>query len=320
MNIDELEKLLFTLSPSEIKYQSETNPSWNVNKSVEAGKPFNGSYFIDSDIVYINKQSRFIDVSPHSHDFIEIVYIYSGTCYQNINGEDIVLTKGDICIIDTGIIHSIKAGHFNDIFINILMRKDYLTSSLLSRLSSDSVISQFLVNAITESTNHENYLIFNNKDTSKANFFMKSILCEYFDKGLCSTEVINCYLILLFSELIRTTEYSYHRKNSINDSQNNLIDILKYIEKNYNDCTLESVANQFNFHPNYLSSFIRKMTGKTYKEIVQTQRMLNASNYLKNSNLPIYEIAEKSGYNNLTFFYKKFKEFYGVFPQEYRNK
>ena len=60
MNIDELEKLLFTLSPSEIKYQSETNPSWNANKSIEAGKPFNGSYFIDSDIVYINKQSRFI--------------------------------------------------------------------------------------------------------------------------------------------------------------------------------------------------------------------------------------------------------------------
>ena len=36
MNIDELEKLLFTLSPSEIKYQSETNHSWNANKSIEA--------------------------------------------------------------------------------------------------------------------------------------------------------------------------------------------------------------------------------------------------------------------------------------------
>ena len=62
------------------------------------------------------------------------------------------------------------------------------------------------------------------------------------------------------------------------------------------------------------------MTGKTYKEIVQTQRMLNAANYLKNSNLPIYEISEKSGYNNLTFFYKKFKEYYGLSPQEYRYK
>lgn len=319
MNIDKLEKLLFTLTPSEIRYKNEINPNRNLTKSVQAGKPLNGSYFIDSDLVYINKQSRFIDVSPHSHDFIEIIYIYSGTCYQNINGEDIVLAKGDMCIIDTGIIHSIKSGQFNDIFINILMRKDYLTTSLLSRLSSDSVISQFLVNAITESTNHENYLIFNNKDSSKANFFIKSILCEYFDKGLCSTEVINCYLILLFSELIRTTEYSYHRKNSINDSQNNLIDILKYIEKNYNNCTLKSVANHFNFHPNYLSSFIRKTTGKTYKEIVQTQRMINASNYLRNSTLPIYEIAEKSGYNNLTFFYKKFKDHYGVSPQEYRN-
>lgn len=169
-----------------------------------------------------------------------------------------MLAKGDMCIIDTGIIHSIKSGQFNDIFINILMRKDYLTTSLLSRLSSDSVISEFLVNAITESTNHENYLIFNSTDNSKADFFMKSILCEYFDKELCSTEVINCYLILLFSELIRTMEYSYHKKNYVNDSQNNLINILKYIEKNYNDCTLESVATHFNFHPNYLSSFIRK--------------------------------------------------------------
>lgn len=123
-----------------------------------------------------------------------------------------MLAKGDMCIIDTGIIHSIKSGQFNDIFINILMRKDYLTTSLLSRLSSDSVISEFLVNAITESTNHENYLIFNSTDNSKADFFMKSILCEYFDKELCSSEVINCYLILLFSELIRTMEYSYHKK------------------------------------------------------------------------------------------------------------
>ena len=48
--------------------------------------------------------------------------------------------------------------------------------------------------------------------------------------------------------------------------------------------------------------------------------MLNAANYLKNSNLPIYEISEKSGYNNLTFFYKKFKEYYGLSPQEYRYK
>lgn len=135
MNIDKLEKLLFTLTPSEIRYKNEINPNRNLTKSVQAGKPLNGSYFIDSDLVYINKQSRFIDVSPHSHDFIEIIYIYSGTCYQNINGEDIVLAKGDMCIIDTGIIHSIKSGQFNDIFINILMRKDYLTTSLLSRLS-----------------------------------------------------------------------------------------------------------------------------------------------------------------------------------------
>lgn len=39
---------------------------------------------------------------------------------------------------------------------------------------------------------------------------------------------------------------------------------------------------------------------------------------LENTNIPIYEIASEIGYNNLNFFYKKFKKYFNVTPQKFR--
>ena len=46
--------------------------------------------------------------------------------------------------------------------------------------------------------------------------------------------------------------------------------------------------------------------------------MYQACFLLTNTALPIYEIAQKVGYNNLGFFYHKFEAVYHVSPAEYR--
>jgi YesN/AraC family two-component response regulator len=81
-----------------------------------------------------------------------------------------------------------------------------------------------------------------------------------------------------------------------------------------------SAASTFNFHPNYLGMFLKKKTGKSFKELILIQRMSQAAIFLVNSSAPIYEIASEVGYENLGFFYKKFKAFFGVTPQEFRMK
>lgn len=40
--------------------------------------------------------------------------------------------------------------------------------------------------------------------------------------------------------------------------------------------------------------------------------------YLINTDTPIFELINKVGYENQGFFYKKFREIYGVNPLEYR--
>ena len=99
-----------------------------------------------------------------------------------------------------------------------------------------------------------------------------------------------------------------------------IVDILDYLEANYLTVTLQSTADHFGFHPNYLSAFIKRETGRTFKELVILQKMCQACFYLTNTDFPIYEIAQKVGYDNLGFFYRKFTELYHMTPQEFRER
>lgn len=84
------------------------------------------------------------------------------------------------------------------------------------------------------------------------------------------------------------------------------------------NATLNSTAKFFNYNPTYLSTMLHKATGSSFKQLIQTQKMTRAKFLITNSNMPIDDIAHDIGYNNLSFFYKKFFEFYGVKPSEYR--
>ena len=149
---------------------------------------------------------------------------------------------------------------------------------------------------------------------------IKELLCEYFDKSLYADEIIDCYMILIFTELLRVFQYDANKSHENPNGNANIIDILQYLEKNYMTCTLVSTAARFNFHPNYLSSLIKKNTNRSFKELIQAQKLARSSILLTNSDIPIYEIANEIGYQNLNFFYKKFEEYFGLTPNEYRQK
>ena len=98
-----------------------------------------------------------------------------------------------------------------------------------------------------------------------------------------------------------------------------ILPILNYIEGHYADVTLVSTAAHFGFSPNYLSERIRRETGRTFKELVVLQRMSMAYFRIQNSRDSIQEIAEEVGYENMSYFYRKFQDIYGIRPRALRN-
>ena len=70
----------------------------------------------------------------------------------------------------------------------------------------------------------------------------------------------------------------------------------------------------------WLSREIKKRTGKTYKELLQNKRMSQAAYLLTSSAVPVTDIIESVGYDNTSYFYRKFRERYGMSPKEYRER
>lgn len=273
--------------------------------------------YLDTLPLLIFKHARFSYTPFHMHDFVELNYVYKGNISIIINDKVILLKEGDVCLLDTEVSHRVLDTGKNDILINFLINKDYFSLNILSRLRSNSIISKFVVDSISETQSHDQYIVF----YTKGNFLLfdavEGLLCNYYDPKYYSTDTISSYLIIIFFELLKAhqEEHSINYKNS---KETFIINIINYMEDNHKDCTLNDIAQEFRFNPNYLSRYIKKHTDKTFSHLIQSIRLKKACILLENSALSIDSISQSVGYKNISFFYKKFKKTYNMSPKEYR--
>lgn len=94
---------------------------------------------------------------------------------------------------------------------------------------------------------------------------------------------------------------------------------IEYIKKHYGQkLGLEEIAEQFGFNMNYFSELFKKETGKTFTAYVIEVRMEEARRLLRDTDYPVYEVAEQVGYKDAKFFSQQFAKAVGIKPIEYR--
>ncbi|WP_462409547.1 AraC family transcriptional regulator [Neobacillus sp. Marseille-QA0830] len=269
--------------------------------------------------VSISMQPYESEIPLHMHDYIEMMFVYRGNCELTIKGEKITLRKGELILINHEVPHKVASITKDDIVINMILKQDYLSPAFLRRLSQKSIISQFMIESLVSHRKNNQFLIFRPKEHTKVTEIMENIMCEFFDRDFGSKEIIDSYLIVLFSTLIRYN-HNQTKNETINQPFISLVAFLKYIEDHYRDCSLVQMAKTFGFNPSYLSTLLKKGTGKSFKELLQIQRLNQAALFLANTDIAIPEIAEEVGYSSVTFFYKKFKELFQDTPNSYRER
>ena len=95
-------------------------------------------------------------------------------------------------------------------------------------------------------------------------------------------------------------------------------DILLYLNDHLSESlTLSEIAEKFYISSYHLSHLFKKYMGKTCIECVHWMRIEKAKELLKNTNMSIKEISERTGYANLNNFYMHFKKLTGMTPKAY---
>jgi AraC-like DNA-binding protein/mannose-6-phosphate isomerase-like protein (cupin superfamily) len=84
--------------------------------------------------------------------------------------------------------------------------------------------------------------------------------------------------------------------------------------------TLGETAQSVHVTPNYLCRLFKEHTGETPMGYLQSARMREAGTLLAFTDLPVYTIAEKLGYEEPSYFARLFRRVYGQSPQMYRRR
>mgnify|MGYP003644233734 CR=1 FL=1 len=123
------------------------------------------------------------------------------------------------------------------------------------------------------------------------------------------------YFCKAIYERNKSTENNLTRAQIITQEFESLVDKMYVDTKNVSE-----YAEQLNITPNYLTTMVKNLTGKSAKDIIHERILLESKSLLKFSGLDIAEIAYRLNFQEPTHFTRFFKKLSGITPNKFRQQ
>ena len=214
--------------------------------------------------------------------------------------------------------HSISV-YDDSIIINIMLRRNTLHSMFYSFLNTPNKLSSFFLNNIYAKRAND-YILFHSGMDSYIRDSFCWMLWESINKQAYSYQCITNVLLLDFYLLVRNYSESVQMPLFNNRLDVQRYAIIQYIQDNYRDITLSTVAKRFHYSNEYTSRLIKDLMGMTYTEVVRTVRIERSQDFLANTTMTVANIAEAIGYDTPEHYIRQFKKHTGMTPSAYRKQ
>lgn len=246
-----------------------------------------------------------------------IIYQYTGHEKIKIGQNDCFLSGGNLLYVAENSSITFFPLKKGAIIVQMALETTESLPQLLKKLQPTLLSTQTFMSQMIEQLDQQGYLFFDSKKTDDPAYIMERILCDYFDSVEFAGKTILAKYDLLVIELLRG-RFAILSEEHFSKNHYTLDDLMEYIEIHYQTTTLEKMAAFFNYNSNYLSNFLKKETGKSFMELLQIKKMTVALELLGNPQITIEEIVDYIGYSSTSFFYKKFKSYFGISPAKMR--
>ena len=143
------------------------------------------------------------------------------------------------------------------------------------------------------------------------------LLLDTMEKN-CSPEQYENYALLIESYIQLIYKYA-PAADLQQDVKSYIKDILFFVDENINgDITLSKLSGIFHYNEKYLGRQFKKATGMSLDLYICKRRVERAVDLLQNTDNSITDIAYRSGFDTITYFNRRFRQFIGMSPTEYR--
>ena len=185
-----------------------------------------------------------------------------------------------------------------------------------SSSSGESPLAQFLF-SVLRSSRQPSWLMYDGSGSLPIQNLMESLIWSLLRDDPGRLDLERATMALLFRELMADGPTLSGDRD---EGRALVLRALQYIESEFRSASLTEFARREQVEVYSLSRRIKNATGCTFRELVQTARLVRAATLLRQTDLPVSDIAAAVGYSNLSWFYKGFAERYGATPAQYREK
>ncbi|HRU00786.1 MAG TPA: AraC family transcriptional regulator [Victivallales bacterium] len=254
------------------------------------------------------------DTIMHSHNFAELVLVLEGTAMHKIAKKKMELHRGNFFIISGNTNH----GYLNCKnlkLINVIINKKFFIKFLKNFTNSEKDKSDLIM--IQKKMKHYNVLNLNEIQISNIMQIINKIELEQYEFLTASNQMLE---LLLFQLLILYIRYSKSEFiKSENQFHESFTNIISWINENYQkEISLKDIIAKANTSRRNLFRLFKKMTGKTPIQYLLEIRIHHAMHKLRETSIPISEIAEDCGFHDQNYFARFFKKLTGVSPKDFR--
>ena len=265
-------------------------------------------------IITVRPHTRFVHFPEHRHDYIEVIYMCSGSTTHIINGTELKLQEGELLFLGQNATQEILPAGEDDIAVNLIVLPQFFDTALQMMGEEESPLHRFIIDVLT-GENATGYLYFQVSDILPVQNLMENLLYTLIHNSPNRRNINQTTMGLLFLQLLNYTDRLFYEDDSEEEA---VVQVLQYIENHYNDGSLSECADLLHYDFYWLSREIKKQTGKNYTDLLQEKRMAQAAFLLKTTKMNVADIALSIGYENVSYFHRLFGKTYGLSPKKYR--
>ena len=280
-------------------------------------KQTHGTTFYPLHVYSHHDKDGFYSVATHWHEELEWIYAEVGVLELMVHGKPYTLQAGEFCFVNAEELHEIRS-EGESLHHAIVFRAEFLDFERY-----DTWEHQF-IRPITNRT-----LAFPTLSRDLPQETREKV-------GQCLREVITCYQgkppcyalhikILIFQvlELLYQAQAFTDVAHSTREEETwtKLKRVMRYMKDNHaQPLTLQELAQQAYLSPAYFCHFFHKATGMSPITFLNSYRIQRAAQMLAEQDTSIGQIAMEVGFDNQSYFIRKFREYKRVSPREYRRQ
>ena len=268
------------------------------------------------ELIQVRPHTRFVHFPAHTHNYIEVIYMCQGKTTHIVNGNQVVLEQGDLLFLNQNAVQEILPAGEYDIAVNFIVLPEFFNTAFSMIGAEENQLKDFLVGALCGRDEETSYLYFHVADILPVQNLIENMVWTIFYDISNKRSSNQITMGLLFLQLLNYMDKMEAGGRKFDTEI--MANVYRYIEDHFKEGTLSELAVEMKVDVYWLSREIKKKSGKTYKELLQEKRMQQAVYLLINSRIAVSDIIEAVGYDNTSYFYRKFKERYGISPKEYR--